>query len=47
MFKKVLVPVIAVVFLVGFLSACNTIEGVGKDVEKGGKAVKDTANESK
>jgi entericidin B len=31
----------------GLLSACNTIEGAGKDIEKGGKAVKDTANESK
>jgi len=26
------------------LSACNTIEGAGKDVERGGEAVQDAAN---
>lgn len=38
------------VFLIGSiatLSGCNTMEGAGKDIEKGGKAIKDEANENK
>lgn len=26
------------------LGACNTVEGAGKDVERGGEAVQDAAN---
>lgn len=29
------------------LSACNTVEGVGRDVESAGDAVADTANDVK
>jgi entericidin B len=29
------------------LSACNTVEGVGKDVKSGGKAIEDTAQDAK
>ena len=29
------------------LAACNTIEGAGKDIERGGKAVRDEAREQK
>ena len=29
------------------LSACNTVEGVGRDVESAGDAVADTANDAK
>jgi predicted small secreted protein len=29
------------------LSGCNTMEGAGKDVQQGGKAIKDEANEHK
>jgi entericidin B len=50
MFKKVGLSGFNTLLLVGALcliSACNTIEGAGKDIEKGGKAVKDTANENK
>ncbi|KCZ52236.1 entericidin A/B family lipoprotein [Hyphomonas pacifica] len=28
-----------------FLTACNTVEGVGKDVEAGGEVIQDTSNE--
>ena len=48
--KKMLVPLLAAVFVLGSLGAltgCNTIEGAGKDIEKGGKAVKDEAREQK
>lgn len=29
------------------LSACNTMEGVGEDIEQGGDAIKDEARENK
>lgn len=50
MIKKTFVSFLATFFLVGTLAAitgCNTIEGAGKDIEKGGKAVKDEAAEKK
>ncbi|HSW83437.1 MAG TPA: entericidin A/B family lipoprotein [Usitatibacter sp.] len=31
----------------GTLTGCNTMEGVGKDVEKGGKEIKEEAQEHK
>lgn len=34
---------ITVILLMGFLSACNTIDGVGKDLEKAGEAVQKSA----
>ena len=30
-----------------FVSACNTVEGAGKDVSSAGKAVTDTAQDAK
>jgi predicted small secreted protein len=48
MFKKIFVSLFASLFLLGTLAAmsgCNTVEGAGKDIEKGGKAVKDEARE--
>ena len=50
MFKKIFVPLFTAMFLLGSLGAltgCNTIEGAGKDIERGGKAVKDEAREHK
>lgn len=29
------------------LSACNTLQGAGKDIEKGGEAIQDTAQDAK
>jgi predicted small secreted protein len=29
------------------LTACNTIAGAGKDIEKGGEAISDTAKDAK
>ncbi|WP_148717298.1 entericidin A/B family lipoprotein [Chitinolyticbacter meiyuanensis] len=29
------------------LTACNTVHGVGKDIEKGGEKVQDAADKSK
>jgi entericidin B len=38
MFKQVLTVVLAAVIAVS-LSACNTLRGAGKDVERGGQAI--------
>lgn len=34
---------IALCVLAGFLAGCNTVQGIGKDVEKAGEAVQDAA----
>jgi predicted small secreted protein len=50
MIKKFVAPLLAATFVAGTfatLSGCNTIEGAGKDVEAGGKAVKNEARETK
>ncbi len=50
MIKKTFVSFLTACFLIGTLAAisgCNTVEGAGKDIEKGGKAIKDEASEQK
>lgn len=50
MIKNIFVPLLATLFLVGAtasLTGCNTVEGAGKDIQQGGKAIKDEANEHK
>jgi len=50
MFKKISVSLLATLFLAGSLAAltgCNTVEGAGKDIQAGGKAIKDEAAEQK
>ncbi|MES2181620.1 MAG: entericidin A/B family lipoprotein [Pseudomonadota bacterium] len=50
MIKKILVSLLTTLFLAGALatlSGCNTVEGAGKDIQQGGKAIKDEANEHK
>jgi len=41
--------VLALLAVVGSMavSACNTVEGTGKDVQKGGEVITDTAQETK
>ncbi|WP_083762432.1 entericidin A/B family lipoprotein [Parvibaculum lavamentivorans] len=29
------------------LAACNTVEGAGQDIQRGGAAIEDTANDAK
>jgi predicted small secreted protein len=41
---------VALVSLIGFvlgLAACNTMEGVGQDVQAGGKAIEKAADKAK
>lgn len=50
MFKRIFVQLLATLFLasaVGTLTGCNTMEGAGKDIEQGGKAIKEEAKEHK
>jgi predicted small secreted protein len=50
MINKTFVLILFSVVLVGSiatLSGCNTMAGAGKDIEKGGGAIKDEANEHK
>ena len=42
MFKNVMLMVLAVASL--GLSACNTMEGAGRDIENAGEAVQDAAD---
>ena len=37
--------ILALLFALPVLAACNTIAGVGKDVEAAGKVVKETAED--
>jgi entericidin B len=48
MIRKLFASALAALFLaatVGTLAGCNTVEGMGKDIQQGGKALKDEANE--
>lgn len=46
MIKKLLsvLLIASVLGLVPALSACNTVQGIGKDIEKGGEALQRAAN---
>ena len=35
------------VVLAGFLAGCNTIQGAGEDLERGGEKIQDKAQEKK
>jgi predicted small secreted protein len=48
MTKKISAAILAVLYLTGVtavLAGCNTMEGVGKDVEAGGRDIKNEAKE--
>ena len=50
MIKQLIAPLVATVFLAGIfgvLPGCNTMEGAGKDIQKGGKAISTKAQERK
>ena len=50
MIKRIFVSLLTTMFLAGALatlSGCNTMEGAGKDIQKGGEKIKDEANEHK
>ena len=50
MIKKTFISLLVTLFFastIAALTGCNTVEGAGKDIEKGGKAIKDEAAEKK
>jgi entericidin B len=50
MIRKFFVPLLATLFLAGVfgtLSGCNTVAGAGQDIEQGGKAITNEAQEHK
>ena len=50
MMKRIFAPLLAAFFAVGFLGAlagCNTVDGAGKDIQQGGRAISDEAREKR
>ena len=50
MIKKLCASLFTTLFLAGIfgtLAGCNTMEGAGKDIERGGQAIKDEAREQR
>jgi len=50
MIKRFLSPLLAALFLagsLGTLAGCNTMEGAGRDIEQGGRAIKNEAREQR
>jgi entericidin B len=50
MAKRIATTVLSLLILLGAisaLSACNTMEGAGKDVQHGGRALEDSADRNK
>jgi predicted small secreted protein len=50
MIKSVFTFMLLALFLAGTavaMTGCNTVEGAGKDIEQGGKVIKDEASEHK
>ena len=46
MFRR-LTGMLALLSMLVTLAGCNTIEGMGKDIERGGEATQDTAKDVK
>ena len=40
-------PLIATMLILPLLAACNTMEGLGKDVQKGGEALENSAQKNR
>ena len=50
MMNKIFTSLLAALFMAGLfgtLPGCNTMEGAGKDIQQGGKAISDEAREQK
>lgn len=45
--KRLMLVAMLAMFSMGTLSACNTMAGVGKDVQKAGEKVEDKAQDCK
>jgi predicted small secreted protein len=50
MIRKIMASLFAALFfagLLGTLAGCNTMEGAGQDIQRGGKAITDEAREQR
>lgn len=50
MIKRTFTSLLTALFFASFfgaLAGCNTVEGAGKDIEQGGKAIKNEAREQR
>jgi len=50
MIKKLIARLLAAAFLIGsfaVLAGCNTMAGAGQDIERGGAAIRNEANEKR
>ena len=47
MFKKLFATALLASFVAGIAAGCNTIQGAGKDIERGGEKVQQEAQEHK
>lgn len=49
--RKNLTKAVLLVLMAGYgavgLAACNTVEGAGQDIQKGGQKIEDTARDAK
>jgi predicted small secreted protein len=43
--KRIILNLLLLSFVAGFLGACNTVAGAGKDVEKAGQEIHEEATE--
>ena len=41
--KRIILNLLLLSFVIGFLGACNTVAGAGKDVQKAGEEVQESA----
>ena len=46
-FKRLIAAGFLAASVGGFLTACNTVEGAGKDIEAAGDEIQEEANEAK
>jgi predicted small secreted protein len=42
---KKLISLLTVLVLMGSVAGCSTVEGIGKDLKKGGEAIQKAANQ--
>lgn len=42
---KKLMAVVALMFAAGVMTGCNTIQGAGKDIERGGEKIQGTSKD--
>lgn len=45
MFKRITASALLWMFFTGLLAGCNTMEGAGEDIEAGGEAIQNEAEE--